>query len=238
MLRSIRPGTSNTMALICGVIINSTNGSSGEYGATVTVVTAVVDHLEMQARRLPHIEFFVLKARDHETQSSGIVVLNRDKTHLILTQLPSLLSCFAIGLQSLLADASPECVDVMVGLLEYDPDARLSARQALKHPYFKDLRDEDKRQARAAAAMAAAVAEPEEEIVEETGPSSLASALKSKLRISRRGTKTTRSVKVRAPAAAAAGGVTDASQESMQGTLQCDGPRECLVFVGGVGKKM
>lgn len=31
-------------------------------------------------------------------------------------------------------------------LLAYNPDDRLSARQALRHPYFKDLRDAEKRQ--------------------------------------------------------------------------------------------
>jgi renal tumor antigen len=28
--------------------------------------------------------------------------------------------------------------------LDYDPDARFSARQALKHPYFKELRQAEK----------------------------------------------------------------------------------------------
>jgi renal tumor antigen len=30
-------------------------------------------------------------------------------------------------------------------LLAYNPDERLSARQALRHPYFRDLRDQEKR---------------------------------------------------------------------------------------------
>ena len=34
----------------------------------------------------------------------------------------------------------------MVKLLAYNPDDRLSARQALRHPYFKELRDAEKRQ--------------------------------------------------------------------------------------------
>lgn len=52
------------------------------------------------------------------------------------------------GLGKLLPHASAECIDLMNGLLQYDPDLRLSARQALRHPYFKDLRDAEKRQHR------------------------------------------------------------------------------------------
>lgn len=56
------------------------------------------------------------------------------------------------GLRKLLPSASDECVALLEGLLEYDPEARLSARHALKHPYFKELRAEDKRRAKAMAA--------------------------------------------------------------------------------------
>jgi renal tumor antigen len=52
------------------------------------------------------------------------------------------------GLAKMLPSASQDCIDVLQGMLEYDPDARLSARQCLKHPYFKELRAEDKRKAR------------------------------------------------------------------------------------------
>jgi serine/threonine protein kinase len=44
------------------------------------------------------------------------------------------------GLAKLLPHANSECMDLMLSLLQYDPDLRISARQALKHPYFKDLR--------------------------------------------------------------------------------------------------
>jgi serine/threonine protein kinase len=48
----------------------------------------------------------------------------------------------------------------MEGLMEYDPDARLSARQALKHPYFRELRDADKRAAKQARQSEDLVAAP------------------------------------------------------------------------------
>lgn len=35
--------------------------------------------------------------------------------------------------------------DLIAKLLAYNPDERLSARQALRHPYFKDLREQEKR---------------------------------------------------------------------------------------------
>jgi renal tumor antigen len=50
------------------------------------------------------------------------------------------------GVAPLIPHATPECVDLVCSLLQYDPDARLSARQALRHPYFRELREQDKRQ--------------------------------------------------------------------------------------------
>jgi renal tumor antigen len=41
------------------------------------------------------------------------------------------------GLAKLLGHVSPECQDLITRLLAYNPDERLSARQALKHPYFR-----------------------------------------------------------------------------------------------------
>jgi renal tumor antigen len=55
------------------------------------------------------------------------------------------------GIAKHLPQASAECLDLLVGMLQYDPELRFSARQALKHPYFKELRDAEKR-ARAAVA--------------------------------------------------------------------------------------
>jgi len=51
------------------------------------------------------------------------------------------------GIEKLIAHVSPECTDLINRLLKYNPDDRLSARQALRHPYFRELRDAEKRQA-------------------------------------------------------------------------------------------
>ncbi|EFJ50133.1 hypothetical protein VOLCADRAFT_58667 [Volvox carteri f. nagariensis] len=50
------------------------------------------------------------------------------------------------GVAKLIPHVNPECVDLIVKLLSYNPDERLSARQALRHPYFRDLREAEKRQ--------------------------------------------------------------------------------------------
>lgn len=44
------------------------------------------------------------------------------------------------GIATLIPHCSGACIDLVEKLLHYDPEERLSARQALKHPYFKDLR--------------------------------------------------------------------------------------------------
>ncbi|CAG9465944.1 unnamed protein product [Pedinophyceae sp. YPF-701] len=49
------------------------------------------------------------------------------------------------GIERLIPHASPECVDLMHRLLAYNPDDRISARQALRHPYFRELREAEKR---------------------------------------------------------------------------------------------
>ena len=43
------------------------------------------------------------------------------------------------GIQKLIPRVSKECVDLIEKLLAYAPDFRLTAKQALKHPYFRDL---------------------------------------------------------------------------------------------------
>lgn len=47
------------------------------------------------------------------------------------------------GLAKCLPQGSTHFLDVLSGLLEYDPDERMSARQALRHPYFADQRKAD-----------------------------------------------------------------------------------------------
>ena len=58
-------------------------------------------------------------------------------------------------MSKLIPHCTPECVDVIVKLLAYDPDDRLSARQAVKHTYFKDLRASEKKEQQAAQQAAA-----------------------------------------------------------------------------------
>ena len=44
------------------------------------------------------------------------------------------------GIAPLLRHGSKGCVDLISQLCTYDPDTRLTAKQALRHPYFKDIR--------------------------------------------------------------------------------------------------
>lgn len=50
------------------------------------------------------------------------------------------------GIEKLIPHVGTECVDLITKLLTYNPDDRLSARQALRHSYFRELRDAEKRQ--------------------------------------------------------------------------------------------
>jgi renal tumor antigen len=43
------------------------------------------------------------------------------------------------GLRSLIPRVTKECINLLQKLLAYSPDDRLTAKQALKHPYFRDL---------------------------------------------------------------------------------------------------
>jgi len=56
----------------------------------------------------------------------------------------------ATPLAKLIPHCSPDCIDVIARLLAYDPDDRISARQAVKHAYFKDLRAAAMKEAQAA----------------------------------------------------------------------------------------
>lgn len=48
------------------------------------------------------------------------------------------------GVAKLIPNVSPDVTDVITKLLVYNADNRMSAGQALKHVYFKDLREQDK----------------------------------------------------------------------------------------------
>ncbi|XP_031558432.1 MAPK/MAK/MRK overlapping kinase-like [Actinia tenebrosa] len=51
------------------------------------------------------------------------------------------------GISKLLPHASPECIELIELLCTYDPDERISAKQAARHPYFKDIRELERRAA-------------------------------------------------------------------------------------------
>ncbi|KAJ1416191.1 kinase-like domain-containing protein, partial [Ochromonadaceae sp. CCMP2298] len=46
-----------------------------------------------------------------------------------------------VGIPQLLPHASPDAVDLIVKMLRYDASERMTAREALRHPYFKDVRE-------------------------------------------------------------------------------------------------
>jgi renal tumor antigen len=50
----------------------------------------------------------------------------------------------ASGIARLIPHVTTECQELILRLLAYNPEERLSARQALKSPYFRDLRDAEK----------------------------------------------------------------------------------------------
>lgn len=49
------------------------------------------------------------------------------------------------GITKLLPHASPDALDLMTKLLTYNPDDRPSAKHALRHPYFREIRELDKK---------------------------------------------------------------------------------------------
>lgn len=48
-----------------------------------------------------------------------------------------------IGINKFLTHTSVECQDIIGKLLTYNPEERFTAKQALNHPYFKDLKKQD-----------------------------------------------------------------------------------------------
>ena len=49
------------------------------------------------------------------------------------------------GIKRFLPNATGECVDLIQKMLTYDPEKRITAKQALNHPYFKDLHEQEQR---------------------------------------------------------------------------------------------
>lgn len=60
------------------------------------------------------------------------------------------------GIERLIPHADPELIELMKKLLKYDPDERILARQALKDPFFRDLREANKETAPPPAAQTGA----------------------------------------------------------------------------------
>ena len=48
------------------------------------------------------------------------------------------------GIAKLIPNVSPEAQEIITKLLIYDNSNRMSAGNALKHPYFRDLKEADK----------------------------------------------------------------------------------------------
>ena len=44
------------------------------------------------------------------------------------------------GIEKSLPHATQECIELIYQMCIYDPEERITAKQALRHPYFKDLR--------------------------------------------------------------------------------------------------
>jgi renal tumor antigen len=57
------------------------------------------------------------------------------------------------GIVKLIPHAPPDAVELMLQILAYNPDDRLSARQALRHAYFRELRRSDAEQKQKAKAQ-------------------------------------------------------------------------------------
>ncbi|XP_073248059.1 MAPK/MAK/MRK overlapping kinase-like [Porites lutea] len=86
-------------------------------------------------------------ARIHDvlgTPSSSILKKLQNKSRSMNFNFPQK---SGTGVRVLLPHVTSECVDLIEQMCAYDPDERISAKQALRHPYFKQLREQDKRQA-------------------------------------------------------------------------------------------
>jgi renal tumor antigen len=64
------------------------------------------------------------------------------------------------GIEKMIPHIAADCVDLIQKLLAYNPDERLSARQGLRHPWFRDLREAEKRGQATAKTMSPAPLSP------------------------------------------------------------------------------
>jgi renal tumor antigen len=46
-----------------------------------------------------------------------------------------------VGIPTLLSHCTPESIDLIVKMLKYDASDRISAKEAIRHPYFKEMKD-------------------------------------------------------------------------------------------------
>jgi serine/threonine protein kinase len=54
-----------------------------------------------------------------------------------------------LGIARFLSHIKSDCVDLIMKMLVYNPDERLSAKQALSHPYFKELVEQEAKMGKA-----------------------------------------------------------------------------------------
>ena len=59
-----------------------------------------------------------------------------------------------VGIPQLIPHASPDCIDLIVKLLKYDASERITAREAMRHPYFRDVKEPDRKGSGTAATVA------------------------------------------------------------------------------------
>ena len=50
-----------------------------------------------------------------------------------------------VGIPGLIPHASADCIDLIVKLLKYEATDRITAKEAMRHPYFRDIKELDKK---------------------------------------------------------------------------------------------
>ena len=50
-----------------------------------------------------------------------------------------------VGIRQLVPHATTDCIDLIVQLLKYDASERITAREAMRHPFFKDMKEPDRK---------------------------------------------------------------------------------------------